>query len=482
MFIQFSRAFFWALLLLLPATLCGAKEAPQATIKDFRYVYTLEGNTNTGLKRVRLPAAIYEHAQQPGLNDLRVFDSQGQAMPLYISDVPEVINAEERTYPALYARIAEQRGEITLLGGRPSASPPPNTSSSEARPDRREATAVIFDLGEEQFTLTDLRLIPKDPAPSTADTPEAQAQPQIQTHIQTGSVQSVRLFKSKDMVSWRDQGLRTFGRILAEGQQVELLALDLATPARYVLLLPVEGSSLFPVQGLSGKIETRNSNTDTLRVTTGQWDDEAKGYAYTVPPSLPVHSLSLALPGNTWITNAQILTRGPSPRSGRKPRAQQVEKMTWLLRATGMFYALELGGIQQTSDPLPFSPTWLRVAATPNLLLRPTGTVWQQAPDLLLSYEQQDVYFLATGPGPFRLAVGTSMSLPATVDSAVKQVLKQKGANLLLLGEMREQSVASADKATGQKFFIWGALVLGALCMGGIALHILRTQKNTQES
>lgn len=465
--------FFSTLLVLLSYSFTNAAELAQPVVRDFRYIYPLispysnGGDSGDSMYRLSIPFEVYKHSQQLGLKDVRIFDSQGQSMPFCISDVPDIVTDEQQNYPAHQVRIAEQGGEITLLGDQALAqqAQAPTNPATTALP-RREATALLFDFEKDQHRLMDVNLVPKAHSLPAGNT-------------QTGSVVSAKLFTSSNMVRWYEQGLRTFGRISAEGQQVELLALNLKTQARYALLVPVEGSTLFAVQGVSARLQSHAQSRYGDYYTQGTWDDEAKGYVYTVPPSLPTRTLFLELPGSTWLINADILTL--SPPTGRKQRAKTEKKTDWHFRTTAQFYSLLADKMTQTSKAISFSPTWLRVDQTPNVVVRPTGQALNHPPTLHMAYEKQELSFLAAGPSPFRLAVGTTLTLANSTNAATLKALQRNGSTPLRLGEVQEQAVASTE-GSGQTIFIWGALLLGALCMGGIALHMLRTQKNTKES
>lgn len=465
MLAKFQYTMLLTLSTLVLSTMAAAAELAPPAPRDFKYVYTLEGHYKGGLYRVFLPLDVYSQSQQVGLKDLRIFDLHGMVMPFSISQIPQLVMDEQQSYPAYQVRVAQQGNSISLLGGGAADAPQPaaqQTSDPKDSRARREAGALLFDFGKEKYDLTDLRLIPKNTAPA-------------------GTVLSAELFTSSDMVKWHSAGMRTFGHISAEGQQVELLSLNLSTKTRYVLLVPVEGTNFFAVQGVEGTLQTGTHSYGEYS-TWGTWDAEAKGYVYEVPLSLPVRTLSVELPGRTWIADVDIFTRGPKmQKTKNKQRATTAENLTWDFRSSHRFYSVEVDNRIQHAKALSFNPAWLRSAAKPNVLLRPTTQRFSQNPQLNIAYDKQELYFLAAGPGPFRLAVGCPTPLTGGADKSVGTAQEQKDAATLYLDEMQEQTV-SYGSSTGERVYIWGALLLGALCMGGIALHMLRTQKNTKES
>ena len=138
------------------------------------------------------------------------------------------------------------------------------------------------------------------------------------------------------------------------------------------------------------------------------------------------------------------------------------------------------------ADPVPFDRRWLSPEnndpllrdAPATLLLRLGGDIIKQPPALRVRWAGQQLYFMAGGPGPYTLAVGSLKAgdLAGTRDAALRELPVAAGPARLNMAELREQTPPPAYDETpgGQRWLLWGVLLLGAAAMAFMAAQLLR--------
>lgn len=481
--------------LLLPAPLSARPASPD--IADFRHIFAVETPEKSGVYSVRLPVSVYEYARLPHLGDVRVFDSQGQPVPFYITSAAATIRTEEHFFPAYRVRVGISGGTLQLLSAAqegpltspaPSTAPAPSATStldSRQQETRRETDALLLDLGEGNTSRAELMV---EPDASAGPAAGAGAQEQ-------GTLASVLVYTSRDMRQWSLTGTRVLGAIRSGDLALEHLSLPMPGQ-RYMLLAPVEGSRLLAMRGV--RQVSRHAGT-ALEQTSfeGTWDDEAQGYLYDLPPFLPVHAFRLTLPAANYQLRGGLWLRGEKkPLTRKERRAGKAEQPAWRWHSAVKAYSVEVNGREYSSPPQTFRAAWLESMDRPLLLLRPADAGWPDTPRLEAQWHVQQLYFVAAGVGPYQLAVGNAAA--GTVggqDPGLSELVARSGAQPAATGTSFTPGITPASvgapreqadplpgtyrdkgksKSESRGVLIWVVLVLGALCMGGMAVQMMR--------
>ena len=104
-----------------------------------------------------------------------------------------------------------------------------------------------------------------------------------------------------------------------------------------------------------------------------------------------------------------------------------------------------------------------------------------EAPALLVRWARQQLYFMAGGPGPYILAVGSLKAEEAadTRDAALRELPVQAAPARLEMDKLHAQTppTAYAETSGGRRLLLWGVLLLGAACMAFMAVQLLRKPK-----
>ncbi|WP_417292822.1 DUF3999 family protein [Desulfovibrio porci] len=479
-------------LLLLPALTLVCLTAATATAteqeltpRDFSTLIPIEAKSGSPVYRLDLPFAVYERSRLSPLRDVRVFNSLGRAEAIYISPAesrPEP--TQEQAFPCFtqWVRSGGTEGIVLLRDGQSASETPPAPEGQKPEHNKnRVATArsLLVDFGQKRPRFERVRLVPRET-------------PGGETRDQDGGMLSTRLYTSADMQSWIAEGRQTLGQMRMDGQAVELLDLPAdRISRRYMLLVPAEGGELFPIQEVRAREKVRDATPVDSIVLRGLEDEKAGGFSYALPRGLPVINLEPEPAGNdNFLLRGRILTPALRADSGaqRRPRRQLPPELVWQERAPFSYYELRDAHSRNTvrADPVPFDRRWLSPEnndpllrdAPATLLLRLGGDIVKQPPALRVRWAGQQLYFMAGGPGPYTLAVGSLKAgdLAGTRDAALRELPVAAGPARLNMAELREQTPPPAYDETpgGQRWLLWGVLLLGAAAMAFMAAQLLR--------
>jgi hypothetical protein len=433
--------------------------------RDFNLLIPVQLDAGAPVYRLQLPFEVYAKSRVSPLRDLRIFNSLGKAEAFTISTVTtRAAEMEERSRPCFMQRVAVTvGGDIMLLGegesGRRETSP-----GDKARRDdiQRSTLGVLADFGTERAPFDRLRIVPE-------------AAPHIDAMV------SVSLYSSDDMRRWNRREAATLGRLNMNEQTLELFDLPVAAAnGRYLLILPSADAEMFKAREI---LAVEKTATPLLSATLrGHWDDEAEGYLYALPRALPVTSVEARRNEKNYLLRGEMLTLAPQAPGARGSRPRPAKETAWQSRARIHSYSVTDNDIRRRGAPLHFDRAWLHPSrndatlrqGAPTLLLRPQGNSWPGAPDLRVHWEEQQLFFVAGGPGPYVLAVGNERAESKAENSLEPEMLATAAPAALQLNEAQEQAVSGLEAASDTRWMIWGILLLGAACMAFMALQLLR--------
>lgn len=465
-----------ALLTALPAS--AATTEQELTPRDFSTLIPIETRGSAPVYRLDLPFAVYERSRLSPLRDVRVFNSLGQAEAIYINTaeaLPEP--TQEDAFPCFSQRVRVSPGGVVLLrDGQTTPAPKPGHDKSE----EYETRALLVDFDQKRPRFDRVRLVPGETLSNSAAGPDGQR----------GSMLSTRLYVSRDLQHWSLAARPSLGRLRVDGQNLEMLDLPAGElDQRYMLLVPAAGSELFPVRELLAREKVKSATPVQSVRLHGHKDDKAGGFGYAVPRGLPVLNLEPELGSGNILLRGSILT--PTLREISKARHLTVRQRSeteqvWDERAPLFYYRLGGNGPDfRHSDPVPFDWNWLSPEnnapllrdAPFTLLLRLQGDR-TEAPALLVRWARQHLYFMAEGPGPYILAVGSLKAGEAadTQDAALRELPVQAAPARLEMDKLHAQTPPTAYSETPgcQRWLLWGVLLLGAACMAFMAVQLLR--------
>ena len=192
--------------------------------------------------------------------------------------------------------------------------------------------------------------------------------------------------------------------------------------------------------------------------------DPDGGFAYHLNSHLPVDFVQLALPRANTVVSAELYS-GFQP-GDRRNAAGGRQK----------FYRLTQNGTETRNPPtaLPLnrdSEWWLRISG-------PTAGM-EEAPRLAVSWEPDQLTFLASGDGPYTLVTGCSGPGPQPLGSLYADVVPKTvesahlGAGTPLAAEPKAEPPTDT-----RKYILWGVLLLGLGLLGFMAYKLLKNPQS----
>jgi hypothetical protein len=413
-------------------------------------------SADAGAYRIELNAEVYRTLATSDLRDLDVLDSLGNpvAAEVFAPDAPLAAPPTRASVPWFAVQVSNDRddGALALIAQRDAQGRILSLQAQSTRaatPD--EARAFVFDLSAIQGRVEALEL---------ALRPDAQVDA------------AFRVDASEDLQQWRTITPRA--QVLSlqqEGRRLARTDVALEQSSRYLRLMPLDGAPALPVLRVDARIAS------PLKDAPWQWQAlhsassvaDAKGFEFDLAGPFPIERVDVESSGN-----AAIEWRVESRADDGTP---------WIVRAgPWIAYRVSDKGGAAASAPVEIfggavRDRFWRLTAQSG---RPT-----ESPTLRLGYRPEVVVFLAQGKPPYALVAGSARArrVDAPLVNLVEAMQQQRGdtwrpaAATLAAGTVLAGDAALEQHMTPQdwrQMLLWGVLVLGALVVGGLALHLLR--------
>lgn len=410
--------------------------------------------------RLELPLSVQLSARQGNLNDIRVFNADGQAQPYALTLGEPQRAADEKPVTVkwfpLYSSDASRDTEPTIRVRRSASG-----TLVEVQPQSE------IEVGEEVLRgwLLDT---------SAIDTPLDQLI--IDWSTDREGFQRFSIEASDDLQHWQPWGEGQVARLSFADEVVEQREVALPSrTARYVRLLwhsPQSAPQLTAAQLLSTRPGIPPlSWSPPLAGTT----EKPGVYVWQLPVGMPLERMKIDI--------AQPNSLAPATVYGRRDANQP-----WRMIDSALFYRLTQNGQDVVRDELEL----------PGLEIRQLkmevddrgGGLGTEAPALRFAVRMTQLVFLARGAPPYSLALGnpdvTSASLPLAtlVPGANPRKLAELGNATLSLPEAAARElpppVAVAAGPDWKRLGLWGVLVVGVLVLGAMALSTLRASRGSR--
>ena len=420
------------------------------------------------LQRIVLSSEVMMQLQSARYSDLRIFNAQGQAVPMALAGAAAWTQTERKqvtleAYPimgpvnapgfeGLSVRIEEQQGKRTvqLNSGRPAA-------GGALMPQRV--------LG----ALLDARAVAAPVASMTLEVDLPANQPvNIQTHA-SKDLKNWRLLA--DTVMYRSEGGTSRTAASPPDQRLGTDAVDLNMAnlaGHYLRITWTDAAGQHAPVTVRQAVLTTSSNT-LQRVT-----------ANLVPPPLAnPHALRFMLPFATPVAAIRVVPQGSNVLFEVDVRGRNESSEAWTLLGSTVLYRLNNAGKEQLNGPFELKHAGYREirieadAGTPG---------FTQAPDISLQFEPVQIVFLTSGQGPFMLAAGLAGTVGAYLPVASLMPGYQSGQeNALPLAQLDTSSLsapvtllARAEGVPTRTLMLWAILLLGVAALVLMAWALLR--------
>ena len=382
------------LLLVLAAMPLLALAADAGDIKSYALRTPVAVAPGAPLQRLALPVEALVQLQVPGYADLRIFNAQGQPVPMALANVAPPIRAEQTVqlvaYPILGAaaagaggldglslRIEEQQGRRVVQLNTPAG-------SAGQLPARQNVLGALLDA-------------------RAVKTPVARMA--LDVDLPAGQPVTFSVHVSLDLTNWRPLASTVLYRADAAGGTAGAPdpAGELGQRTLDLPLADLTGQYLRITWG-SAAVTLRGATLSTSRTGTAQRVTAAMARPVLSTP----HALGFALPFATPVAAMQITAQGsnvlvPVRVLGRNDRSQP-----WTVLASTVVYRLSSPAssgqpAEQVNGPVELHGTSMREI---RIEADAKTAGFAAAPDVALQFSPARVVFLASGPAPFMLAAG----------------------------------------------------------------------------
>lgn len=444
-----------ALLVWVQVVASAQESPPQAA--DFAYGYMLEVDGDGAIYSLSLPEDVYRNATRADLGDMRVFNSEGQVVPMAVRRRPASVGSAPTVVSLPLFPLYAQGGEMA------------NTMALHITTDAQGAIIDISGQQHEARAHVEAYLLDASQLKQTVR--------RLRLHWSSAParfVTRVSVEGSNDLTHWRE---------LVDKVMLVSLAFDARQLRRDEILLPPVREKYLRIQwpaGCKGVVldavdaQTSPQVTTVPRhwlpvVGTREQGRRARDYVFDSGGFFPVDRVQIVLPRRNALVRVALASRVSSTQ-------------TWQRRFVGMVYHFTVDGAEFNNDAVPVprvSDRYWRV----RLLSPVTGT----APVLLLGWRPDQLLFVAKGEAPFRLAYGGVGIMPdrrgaralfrtlATEhhDDIIKAA--QPGNRIELGGVDRLRM--PGPPLSWRHWLWWGILVFGVWVSGWMAWRVSRRRR-----
>lgn len=449
---------------ILFAGLANAKPQPpvhEPALSNFAAAATLQTQAGASLYEMHVPLAIYQGSRQHGLADVRVFNADGEAVPMGIAELG--VNPNKRQWQGLAAF--------------PLDVPLPGPDSARITLHRNEAGRIEFADAPEPNQQTERHYI--------LDAARLKAPYQWLdlkwSRPQKNFVQKVALDGGDDLNSWTSLNAQTTIAYLRQsgGKVVRHKRIEFpATSAKYLRIRFLKPLSADPLPNIvSGNVEPIKAvqaiELKTLIVEPQRVSPDAARFEFSLPFGLAMRRLAL----QTSTPNAYV---------GVRLWNRMEPQDRWRQVGTTTIYNLDAQGDSIRSRGLEVTGGTRRLwAFAPH---NKAGASMLNNPTVEVSWQPHILVFVARGPAPFTLAFGSAKNFARHTDA--QQLLRQVdqpappkhgrfGLAVATLGEIATLAGPSAYETpllpiNPRQWILWGVLILAVLVLLWMAWRLIR--------
>ncbi len=433
------------------------------------------------LQRLVLPAAALVRLQTSNYSDVRVFNAQGQPVPMALAQVAAQMQTQRSqvvlpAYPIVGAagtlgsegvslRIEEQGGKRVVQV---------DTATAKATQGHKNIVGVLLDARAINAPVVSMVL--------DADLPAGQP---ITFEVQA----------SKDLKNWRalaDTVLyRAADAANAAGSTpgdlgIQRMQLAFSDIKDHYLRITWQGGAdqAAPVAVRAATLTTSQSTSSTPRTSASIATPALTSpheLSFVVPFATPLAALSIKATGANVLIPVRVL--------GRNDRSQP-----WTPLAGTVLYNLTTNGKEQSNAAVELQNMTGSASYKEIKIEADKKTAgFANSPEVSALFEPTQVVFLASGAAPFTLAVGLADAVSAYLPLASLMPGYQSGQeNTLPLAraDISASAVAAGPAAVAQaasnapptrSLVLWGVLLAGVVLLGLMAWALMKQSKKVPE-
>jgi Protein of unknown function (DUF3999) len=462
---------------LTAANTWAAPDANSAASYALRAPLALSGDAP--LQRLVLPAQALVRLQTTGYSDVRIFNAQGQSVPMALAAVAAQTQTQNQqvnlpAYPILASsgsmvmeglqlRIEEQQGKRVVQI---------DTASAPASAKAKSVVGVLLDARTVTAPVVAIVL--------DADLPVGQP---ITFDVQA----------SKDLKNWRSLADTVLYRAAdAADASANASASKLGTQRMQLPNSDLKDNYLrITWQGTTDTTTTVVVRGATLTTSQSTSSNPRVSAAIALPALTQAHELSFALPFVTPIAALKIKPQGnnvliPVRVLGRNDRNQ-----AWASIGSTVLYNLTTNGKEQSNAAVELGGVAYREI---KIEADKKTAGFAALPEVSAQFEPTQIVFLASGNAPFSLAVGLADAVSAYLPLVSLMPGYQSGQENALpaaRADISTAEVAAGSAAVAQatsnapptrSLVLWGVLLAGVVALGLMAWALMKSGKKPSES
>lgn len=455
------------------------------------------GASKDGMYRLRLPIDVYRGLAHGDLRDVRVFNAKGERVPFALTrEADRITEARTRTklpmFPLTDSPAAASGTTTSTTGG--------VAISVKIQPD---GTLISLNAPTAAAAKDDspnvLGYIVDASALVAKNEPVRALQLDWVRNANTQSV-SVRVESSNDLNAWRS--LTSNAQLLDltfNGEKLSQTRVELAATADKYLRITFGKPNVVLNSVESEAITSATQRMQESFVINGSKGEADNEYVFDTRARLTPTQLRLVLPDNNTLAPTQLFARGMVTERRAGGRVETVPG--WLPVTGATFYRLTRDGAELVSPAANVSSAnafgvreWMaRVDAR-------GGGLGSGIPQLEVTWQPDDLVFVARGDAPFTLAFGRNDAPRASLNVAelIPGYQSQKEfqlpqARLNIGGSANANANANATSAAAsstiapptapkpasdvKKFALWAILIIGVLLMAWMAMRLGKDEK-----
>ena len=457
-----------AVLLCLLLGVCAASADDMPKREDFAWRATLAVPPGASLARVALPAEALARLQTPDARDLRVFNAEGEAVAYSLAGTQAINHQLAAQFTPTYKALPLYAATSGKTPGKGSVQVRVNTPGN--------AQAVWVQLEEGGGAAVAATGTPvKSALFATRDEKQAITAIALQGELPANVPVQISASVSTDLAQWTPVALSgRLYRFEGEGAPANT-TLELEQPltlqGRY-LRLDWDGFDGVRLTGMTGRIAQAVPTLVRPRLPLSNATAQGKAaLEWPLDFATPMAALAISTTRPNSLVPVRVL--------GRSEPGQ-----TWRQLGQGVIYRLGPdGNSQAVNPPIPLNQVpvrWLRVEATHGMEL-PAAALQAS-----VEFEPLQAVFLASGNGPFELAVGRASTytaavplamLTATVAGKLENIAPATVVNVL---SAHQTAGSSAGNWMSRSTVLWAVLVIGVLVLGAVAVGLLKQLKTAK--
>lgn len=432
---------------------------------DFAYGYSLEVDGDGAIYSLYLNEDIYRGLTRPDRADLRVFNSQGIAVPHYLRrkeqftrQVEAIADVEPPIFPLYKDGQAGTPGKYNIHITTNDQGAILDINYGKQDPQARELAGYIIDVSALEHPPNRIAL---------SWTPE-----------QGDFVTALQIESSDDLSHWQTLLSRATATHLAYGQHT-LIQNEFELPLRKAKYLRLTWQGKMALQ--LDKVVLSFAQSYNVEAQPRQWtqvpperyDAKTQSYYFDSAAKLPIDRFAVSLPQRNSLVSVDV-------ESADTPQGP------WYSRYHGLLYDLQQEGERLTNPDilLPVnSHRYWRIH-----VFAETGQLGGE-PLLRLGWIPEQLLFVAQGESPFTLAYGSARV--NTISTPLSQLLhvqtqqqQDKLIKLAKLGAKVELGDASRLQPAPpprdwKRYMLWSVLILGVLILAFMALRLYKQMDQT---